>query len=118
MRPHHRAEQVAVGHQHHREHADRQQADDEPEGLAHYRDAAGTDWLYVANEGVLLAVVPAERAAVALQALRSHPLGAEAALKIDALAPKSREPGSDLAIGHGRILRLDLAPLPRIPYRG
>jgi hypothetical protein len=26
-------------------------ADDEPEGLAHYRDASGTDWFYVANEG-------------------------------------------------------------------
>jgi hydrogenase expression/formation protein HypE len=39
----------------------------------------GLDPLYVACEGVLLAIVPAARAEVALRALRAHPLGAEAA---------------------------------------
>jgi hydrogenase expression/formation protein HypE len=38
----------------------------------------GLDPLYVANEGVLLAVLPEDRAAAALDALRSHPLGREA----------------------------------------
>jgi hydrogenase expression/formation protein HypE len=40
----------------------------------------GLDPLYVANEGILLAIVPEPRAACALEALRSHPLGAEARL--------------------------------------
>ncbi|HEX8905903.1 MAG TPA: hydrogenase expression/formation protein HypE [Longimicrobiaceae bacterium] len=38
----------------------------------------GLDPLYVANEGVLVAFVDAARAALALRALRSHPLGADA----------------------------------------
>lgn len=40
----------------------------------------GLDPLYVANEGVLLAMVSEPRAAEALDALRSHPLGREARL--------------------------------------
>jgi hydrogenase expression/formation protein HypE len=40
----------------------------------------GLDPLYVANEGILLAIVPGRRAEDALEALRSHPLGAEARL--------------------------------------
>jgi hydrogenase expression/formation protein HypE len=40
----------------------------------------GLDPLYVACEGRLMAVVPAEDATRALQALREHPLGREAAL--------------------------------------
>jgi hydrogenase expression/formation protein HypE len=38
----------------------------------------GLDPLYVANEGKLIAIVPAEVAAAVLQAIRRHPLGAEA----------------------------------------
>jgi hydrogenase expression/formation protein HypE len=38
----------------------------------------GLDPLYVANEGKLIAIVAPEIAEVALQAVRSHPLGAEA----------------------------------------
>ena len=38
----------------------------------------GLDPLYVANEGILLAILPEQRAAAALDALRSHPLGREA----------------------------------------
>lgn len=41
-------------------------------------DLLGIDPLYVANEGKLVAVVPADEAAAGLAALRSHPLGAEA----------------------------------------
>ncbi len=40
----------------------------------------GLDPLYVANEGKLVAVVPPDRAAAALHALRSHPLGRNAAI--------------------------------------
>lgn len=40
----------------------------------------GLDPLYVANEGKCLAIVAAEAADAALEALRSHPLGREAAL--------------------------------------
>jgi hydrogenase expression/formation protein HypE len=39
----------------------------------------GLDPLYVANEGKLIAIVPAGQAEAALAALRAHPLGAEAA---------------------------------------
>jgi len=40
----------------------------------------GLDPLYVANEGILLAILPEARARDALAALRSHPLGADAHL--------------------------------------
>ncbi len=40
----------------------------------------GLDPLYVANEGKLLAVVPPERVAQVLIAMRAHPLGREAAI--------------------------------------
>jgi hydrogenase expression/formation protein HypE len=40
----------------------------------------GLDPLYVANEGKLVAIVPADRAERALQVMRAHPLGQRAAL--------------------------------------
>ena len=40
----------------------------------------GLDPLYTANEGVLLAIVPAARAEAALAAVRAHPLGLGAAV--------------------------------------
>jgi hydrogenase expression/formation protein HypE len=40
----------------------------------------GLDPLYVANEGKLIAVVPPEDAGRVLDAMRSHPLGRDAAL--------------------------------------
>lgn len=39
----------------------------------------GLDPLYLANEGKIVAVVPADQAAAALVAMREHPLGAQAA---------------------------------------
>ena len=39
----------------------------------------GFDPMYVANEGKLVAIVPGEQAEPVLQAMRAHPLGAEAA---------------------------------------
>lgn len=50
-----------------------------PEPVAGACEMLGFDPLYVANEGVLVAVVGADAARAALDALRSHPLGAEAA---------------------------------------
>jgi hydrogenase expression/formation protein HypE len=38
----------------------------------------GLDPLYVANEGKLIAIVPAAQVSAALEAMRAHPLGAEA----------------------------------------
>ena len=40
----------------------------------------GLDPLYVANEGRLLAFVPAERAGAAVECLRAHPMGEDAAI--------------------------------------
>jgi hydrogenase expression/formation protein HypE len=40
----------------------------------------GLDPLYLANEGKLVAVVPAAEAPAALEAMRAHPLGREAAI--------------------------------------
>ena len=40
----------------------------------------GLDPLYVANEGKLVAIVPAEHAEVVLTAMRAHPLGKESAI--------------------------------------
>jgi hydrogenase expression/formation protein HypE len=40
----------------------------------------GLDPLYVANEGKLVAVVPAQQAESALKAMKAHPLGRDAAL--------------------------------------
>jgi hydrogenase expression/formation protein HypE len=40
----------------------------------------GLDPLYVANEGKLIAVVPPEDAESALEAMRAHPLGRDAAI--------------------------------------
>jgi hydrogenase expression/formation protein HypE len=40
----------------------------------------GLDPLYVANEGKLIAVVPAEHARTLLEAMRAHPLGRDAAI--------------------------------------
>jgi hydrogenase expression/formation protein HypE len=46
----------------------------------------GLDPLYVANEGKLVAIVPPEGAQQLLDAMRAHPLGAEAALIGDVIA--------------------------------
>lgn len=49
-----------------------------PDPVAAACEMLGLDPLYVANEGVLAAVVAPERAGEALAALRSHPLGSDA----------------------------------------
>jgi hydrogenase expression/formation protein HypE len=78
-------------------------------------DLLGIDPLYVANEGKLLAVVAPEEADPALAALRSHPLGAQAA-RIGEVAPDP--PGIVVlrtAFGGTRIVDMLVGdPLPRI----
>jgi hydrogenase expression/formation protein HypE len=75
----------------------------------------GLDPLYVANEGKLCAVVAPEAAEQALEALRSHPLGADAGI-----AGEVREdpPGLVLletAFGGSRVVDMLAGdPLPRI----
>jgi len=86
-----------------------------PTAVAAACEMLGFDPLYVANEGVLIAFVPARLADAALAALRKHPLGREAAAigrVVDA------HPGMvvlETAIGGTRVV--DMLPgdqLPRI----
>jgi len=74
----------------------------------------GLDPLYVANEGKLLAVVPAGQVDQALDALRGHPLGARAA-RIGVV--EAGRPGCELvtSLGARRSLRMASGELlPRI----
>jgi len=75
----------------------------------------GLDPLYVANEGVLLAFVAADRAGPALDLLRDHPLG-EAAVRIGTVVDD--HPGTVvLRTGLGGTRIVDMLPgdqLPRI----
>ena len=75
----------------------------------------GIDPLYVANEGKFVAVVPAEQADAALTAIRSHPLGTEAAV----IGEIREEPPGIVIINTGfggtRIVDMLVGdPLPRI----
>jgi hydrogenase expression/formation protein HypE len=78
-------------------------------------DLLGIDPLYVANEGKLLAVVPAKQADAALEALRGHPLGAEAALIGDIRAEPEGIVVLRTSFGGTRIVDMLVGdPLPRI----
>jgi hydrogenase expression/formation protein HypE len=75
----------------------------------------GIDPIYVANEGRLIAIVAPDSANAALAALRSHPLGREAAL----IAEVTEEPPGlvtlDTAFGGSRVVDMLAGdPLPRI----
>lgn len=75
----------------------------------------GIDPLYVANEGKFVAVVAPEEAADGLAALRSHPLGAQAAEVGEIIT----EPGESVVLrtGYGGTRIVDMLvgdPLPRI----
>jgi hydrogenase expression/formation protein HypE len=50
------------------------------EGVRGACEVLGLDPLYVANEGKLVAIVPASSAQAVLAAMRRHPLGAETAI--------------------------------------
>jgi hydrogenase expression/formation protein HypE len=75
----------------------------------------GLDPLYVANEGKLIAVVPAREAAAALAALRRHPLGEQAAEIGEVVADHPAMVTMKSFIGGERIVpMLSGEQLPRI----
>ncbi|CAN5260979.1 hydrogenase expression/formation protein HypE [soil metagenome] len=78
-------------------------------------DLLGIDPLYVANEGKLVAVVPAEQADAALAALRADPLGRDAAIVGRIAAEPERIVLLETAFGGTRIVDMLVGdPLPRI----
>ncbi len=86
-----------------------------PENVAAACEMLGLDPLYVANEGVLTAVVAAEAAAPALTALQSEPLGREAFIAGRVVAHHPGMVVLGTPLGATRIV--DLLPgdqLPRI----
>jgi hydrogenase expression/formation protein HypE len=75
----------------------------------------GIDPLYVANEGKLVGIVAPEDAEAAVAALRSHPLGREAAIVGEVLAGPEGLVLVDTAFGGSRIVDMLVGdPLPRI----
>ncbi len=75
----------------------------------------GLDPLYVANEGVLLAIVPEEETSAVLDILRAHPVGAQAVRIGRVLSEPARTVYVRTGLGGTRIV--DLLPgdqLPRI----
>jgi hydrogenase expression/formation protein HypE len=75
----------------------------------------GMDPLYVANEGKLVAVVPAEQAEAVLDALHQHPLGQEAAIIGQVVDDHPGMVISHTAIGGRRVVDMPLGEiLPRI----
>ncbi|MBO0689576.1 MAG: hydrogenase expression/formation protein HypE, partial [Candidatus Dormibacteraeota bacterium] len=85
---------------------------DEVRGAA---EILGIDPLYVANEGKLVAFVAEDDAEAVLAALRSHPLGADAAI-VGEVRPEP--PGlvfMHTAFGGSRVVDMLIGdPLPRI----
>jgi hydrogenase expression/formation protein HypE len=78
-------------------------------------DLLGIDPLYVANEGKLVAVVPAEQAQAALAAMQGHPLGADAAVIGRIAAEPERIVLLETSFGGTRIVDMLVGdPLPRI----
>ncbi len=75
----------------------------------------GIDPLHIANEGKLIAVVPADQADAALAALRDHPLGAEGSLIGEVLTEPEGMVILRTGIGGSRVLDMLVGdPLPRI----
>lgn len=86
-----------------------------PADVAAACEMLGLDPLYVANEGVLTAIVRPDAADAALRVLRSHPAGAEAAIIGRVVAEHPRYVVLRTAIGGSRVV--DMLPgdqLPRI----
>ncbi|MEO8091736.1 MAG: hydrogenase expression/formation protein HypE [bacterium] len=75
----------------------------------------GIDPTYVANEGKLIAVVSAEAAGDALTALRSHPLGRDAAVVAEVTPDPPGLVILETALGGSRVVDMLAGdPLPRI----
>ncbi len=75
----------------------------------------GLDPFHIANEGKLIAIVPPAEAEAALSALRSHPLGAAAAIVGEVAAEPEGMVVVRTAVGGSRVLDMLVGdPLPRI----
>lgn len=75
----------------------------------------GLDPLYVANEGKLVAICPAEHAQRLLKTLRTHPLGREAAVIGEVVADPQHFVEMETQFGGRRLLDwLSGEQLPRI----
>lgn len=75
----------------------------------------GLEPLYLANEGKLVAVVPAERAQDALRALRDHPLGRDAAIIGTVTADRVGRVVLESGFGSARVVSMPSGEqLPRI----
>lgn len=75
----------------------------------------GMDPLHVANEGKLVAFVPRDQAEAALAALRSHPLGAQAAIIGEAVEAHPGVVVGRTGIGGSRVIDTQVGEqLPRI----
>ena len=84
-------------------------------GVAAACELLGLDPLYVANEGKLVAVVAPDSAGAVLTAMRSHPLGREAAIIGKVAADDHRFVKMTTGFGGGRIVDwLSGEQLPRI----
>jgi hydrogenase expression/formation protein HypE len=78
-------------------------------------DLLGIDPIYVANEGKFIAVVPADQAAAAVAALRSHRLGADAVEIGEIVAEPEGIVALRTPFGGSRIVDMLVGdPLPRI----
>jgi hydrogenase expression/formation protein HypE len=89
-----------------------------PDGVRGACEILGLDPLYIANEGILLAIVPADTANALVGTMRSHPHGAEAAVIGEVGEGDPKKNGMVLlktAIGGTRIIdMLAGEQLPRI----
>ncbi len=93
----------------------REEAVPVPPPVAAAAELLGIDPMYIANEGVLVAIVAAEGAAEALAALRAAPGCGEAAEIGEALAEPSGMVVVETAFGGRRVMDLLAGdPLPRI----
>jgi hydrogenase expression/formation protein HypE len=80
-----------------------------------YSEMLGIDPLLAANEGKLLAAVPAGEAQAALAAMRGHPLGAAAAIVGDVVVRPEGMALIETAYGSRRVLEMPIEEqLPRI----
>jgi hydrogenase expression/formation protein HypE len=78
-------------------------------------DMLGIDPLYVANEGKFVAIVPPEETEAAVAALRSHPLGAQAAVVGEIVPEPAGVVALRTSLGGTRIVDMLVGdPLPRI----
>ncbi|UCD64108.1 MAG: hydrogenase expression/formation protein HypE [Candidatus Zixiibacteriota bacterium] len=78
-------------------------------------EVLGLDLLYVANEGKLIAAVPPDKAEAVLRAMKSHPLGQDAAMIGEVTSEQPGMVSMTTRIGGRRIVDMPVAEqLPRI----